>query len=474
MRRTSLATRIALLCVGIAVGTALIAAALAANLIRTGGEASARHTLSQLAVAAQAATENAPTSAAQRRLRRALGVLKIQYTTLDTTGAPSTVTPLITGALTPADVTTLLGGQPVSTSRRIGGSVVLVEALPTSDGAVVLVWRRVDAIALGSQAIRRMLVALVVSAGIATAVGLFVAYRLARPLRRTAEAAHALAAGRRDVQVVPGGPAEVAEVAEAVNSLAASLARSEGRQRDFLMSVSHELRTPLTAITGYAESLAEQVVPADQAAAVGRVMLGEAQRLDRLVADLLDLARLEAQDFRIEAASVDLTALVQATAQAWHARCEAAGVSFGVEAPPFAVTAYTDAARVRQVLDGLLQNSLRVTPAGRPIVLAVQLEPAVHPGSGETVLEVRDGGPGLTDDDIAVAFQPAELYRRYRGIRQVGTGLGLAIVHRLVTRLGGNVEAGHAREGGARFTVRLPAAAAATVVRRDRHDDQHE
>jgi two-component system OmpR family sensor kinase len=73
------------------------------------------------------------------------------------------------------------------------------------------------------------------------------------------------------------------------------------------------------------------------------------------------------------------------------------------------------------------------------------------------VLEVRDGGPGLNDDDLPVAFEQSVLYERYRGVRKVGTGLGLAIVDRLVRRLGGTVEAGHAVEGGARFTVRLPA-----------------
>ena len=114
--------------------------------------------------------------------------------------------------------------------------------------------------------------------------------------------------------------------------------------------------------------------------------------------------------------------------------------------------AVTDAARLRQVLDGLMENALRVTPAGAPIVLAVRTE-----ADGGACAEVRDGGPGLSDEDLAVAFRRSELHRRYRGVRQVGTGLGLAIVHGLVTRLGGTVEAGHAAEGGARFSVRLPA-----------------
>jgi two-component system sensor histidine kinase BaeS len=108
---------------------------------------------------------------------------------------------------------------------------------------------------------------------------------------------------------------------------------------------------------------------------------------------------------------------------------------------------------VRQILDGLFENALRVTPRGEPIILSVRAEPEL----ATVLLEVRDGGPGLTDADLAVAFERSVLYERYRGIRQVGTGLGLAIVDGLTHRLGGTVEAGHSAEGGARFTVRLPA-----------------
>jgi two-component system sensor histidine kinase BaeS len=102
------------------------------------------------------------------------------------------------------------------------------------------------------------------------------------------------------------------------------------------------------------------------------------------------------------------------------------------------------------MVDGLLENALRVTPAGRPIVLEVRAE------SSGAVIEVRDGGPGLADADLGIAFDRGALYERYRSVRQVGTGLGLAIVAALSRRLGGTCEAGHAAEGGARFTIRLP------------------
>jgi two-component system sensor histidine kinase BaeS len=195
------------------------------------------------------------------------------------------------------------------------------------------------------------------------------------------------------------------------------------------------------------------VVEPGRASEVGAVMLAEARRLERLVGDLLDLARLDSVDFRVEPGDTDLVGVAAAAAEVWRERCGAVGVDFRLEVPPSPVTARTDAARVRQILDGLLENALRVTPAGRPIVVAVRAEP-----DGWRAVEVRDGGPGLTDDDLGVAFRRSELYQRYRGVRQVGTGLGLAIVHGLTTRLGGTVQAGHAAEGGARFCVRLPPA----------------
>jgi two-component system sensor histidine kinase BaeS len=336
----------------------------------------------------------------------------------------------------------------------VDGQSVLVEARPTNAGAIVLVQRRADAVAVGDAALRRLIVALAIAVGIAVLLGLIVAWRLARPLKRTAAAAHALNSGRRDVVIPPEGPVEVREVSDALNRLAAGLAQSEARQRQFLMSVSHDLRTPLTAINGYAESLADGVVTPDQTARVGAIMLSESHRLSRLVGDLLDLARLDAQEFRVDLAVIDVGGVIDSAADVWSGRCAAEGVRFVVERPVGPLIAWADASRLRQVLDGLLENALRVTPSGSLIVLAGRVEqPAASP---HIVVEVRDGGPGLTDDDLAIAFDRSALYERYRGVRSVGTGLGLAIVHGLVERIGGMIEAGHAAEGGARFTVRLP------------------
>jgi two-component system sensor histidine kinase BaeS len=203
---------------------------------------------------------------------------------------------------------------------------------------------------------------------------------------------------------------------------------------------------------GYAEALADGVIGGDgEARRAGATMLAESERLDRLVEDLLALARLEAEDFPLEFVPVDLGRIATDAGSSWAPRCAAVGVELRVEVPSHPVFVRTDPGRVRQVLDGLLENALRVVPQGAPVVIAVA--PSTVDAA---VLEVRDGGPGFTDDDLVVAFERGALYERYKGVRKVGSGLGLALAHRLVSRLGGRVEAGHAPEGGARMTVLLP------------------
>jgi len=316
--------------------------------------------------------------------------------------------------------------------------------------------------ALAAQRREERRAARLVHAGLASvAVGLVVgliggastARVLTRPLRRTADAAHAMSAGRRDVRVPVEGPPEAAAVAEGLNALAEALAASEDRQRRFLLSVSHELRTPLTAVRGFAESIADGVVVGEEARAAGSVVLAESLRLDRLVQDLLDLARLGADDFGLNAAEVDLGDLLAEAAGVWSTRVQARGVELRVERTPAEFVVRTDAARLRQVLDGLAENAVRVTPAGRPVVLALRAGGFADPAGTRAVLEVRDGGPGLTPQDREVAFAPGALGARYRGERPVGVGIGLSLVHGLVARLGGAIAVGEAAEGGARFSI---------------------
>ncbi|MEU4772833.1 HAMP domain-containing sensor histidine kinase [Micromonospora sp. NPDC023644] len=356
--------------------------------------------------------------------------------------------------LPPRVVRRVAEGRNVSTRRPLDGRRTLIEgrALPGGNGVVLT---RTRSTAPWRQVVPSLWLPLLAGLAAGVVAGLLLARRLARPIRRAADAAARLRAGDRAVRVPVEPPDEVADLAYALNGLAAALATSEGRQREFLLSVSHELRTPLTAIRGYAEALADGVIGPADAPGAGRTVLAEAQHLDRLVSDLLALARLEAADFPLEPVPVDLARLAADAGRTWADRCAAVGVPFRAEVPDAPVPAYTDPGRIRQVVDGLLENALRVVPPGAPIVLAVRAAGADPVAGG--VVEVRDGGPGFTDDDLAVAFERGALHQRYRGVRKVGSGLGLALAAGLVRRLGGEIAAGHAPEGGAAFTVRLPA-----------------
>jgi two-component system sensor histidine kinase BaeS len=341
-------------------------------------------------------------------------------------------------------------GREFSGRAKVNGEMSLIEARAFTDGNGVVLARPV-ATGLWRKVVAGLWLPLLAGLAAGLCAGVLLARRLARPIRNAAAAAARLGAGDRSVKVPVEQPEEVADLANAINGLAAALATSEGRQREFLLSVSHELRTPLTALRGYAEALADGVVGPDAAQHTGQTMLAEAEHLDRLVADLLALARLEAADFPLEPVGIELGGLVADAAEAWSARCAAAGLPLRTELPDGPVPAYADPGRIRQVVDGLLANAVRVVPRGAPIVLAVRADPG-----GGGLVEVRDGGLGFTDDDLVVAFERGALHQRYHGVRKVGSGLGLALAAGLVRRMGGGIAANHAPEGGAQFTVWLP------------------
>jgi two-component system sensor histidine kinase BaeS len=347
-------------------------------------------------------------------------------------------------------------GHAVSQRVIFEGRVMFAEGRPSGGADAAASGEGIVLLAASSVGARAILsrLGLALAAGLVAGIlaGALLARRLGAPLRQAAAAARRISAGDRTVRLRPQAPAEVAAVSVALNDLATALHASETRQRTFLTSISHELRTPLTTMKGYAEALADGVIGGadEEARRAGATMLAEGERLDRLVEDLLALARLEADDFPLEFVPVDLARIAVDAGQSWAPRCAAVGVQFRVDVPAQPVVVRTDPGRIRQVLDGLLENALRIVPQGAPIVVAVA---STVDGP---VLEVRDGGPGFTDADLAVAFERGALYERYKGVRKVGSGLGLALAHRLVSRLGGRVEAGHAPEGGARMTVRLP------------------
>jgi two-component system sensor histidine kinase BaeS len=287
-----------------------------------------------------------------------------------------------------------------------------------------------------------LLLASAISVALAAAISFLLARRIARPVDRVAEASRRLAAGADPGTVPAEGPAELASLAESFNHMATQLEHARDAERAFLLSVSHELKTPLTAVLGYAEGLADGAVDVETAAAtIGR----EAQRLDRLVRDLLDLARMNRHEFAVRNEPLDLRAIAADCVGRHQAQAESYDIELCLDADDVA-HARGDADRVMQALSNLVENALRVSPAGSSVRIVAR------PG----VLAVEDEGPGLLPDEIPRAFERFFLYSRYAGSRPVGTGLGLAIVDEVARAMGGFVTV-RSKPGNTRFALRLPA-----------------
>ncbi len=441
----SLNARIALVTVASAVVAVLVAGAISFPLIKQSAQQEALGNLQRLADATAAAIERRPGPSPEQIPNRLATTLQTQ----DITALYVPRGASIPGLFTASDLASLGSGSSLDGQIQFRGDDVLVAVRALSDGGSVVLTQPVQATGrLALAALARFAFALAVGVAIAVAFGLLLARRLTRPLREAAQAAKRIGAGDRDVELAVTGPPEIAELNEALNELRRDLTISEGRQREFLLSISHELRTPLTAIRGYAEAISDGIIPASQVAAQGAIVQSEADRLDLLVADLLDLARLDAVDFPVSSVDVNFADIANSAANVWHDGSRNEGVEFRLELSSPSIPGKTDPTRIRQIIDNLCANALRVTPSGGVVVLSV-----VAVDDQWMRIEVRDSGPGLTADDCEVAFEPAELYSRYRGIRRVGTGVGLALVGRLAGRLGGTAHAGSAPEGGARFTI---------------------
>jgi two-component system sensor histidine kinase BaeS len=290
-----------------------------------------------------------------------------------------------------------------------------------------------------------LLLAALAGAGLAAALSFVLARSIVRPVRRVAEASHALAVGETPVRLPEEGPRELASLAHAFNEMAEQLAVSRESERNFLLSVSHELKTPLTAIRGYAEGLSEGAFAAEDAAGT---ILVEARRLERLVRDLLDLARMNRREFSVRREAVDLGEVVAEVV----ARHEASAREFEVTLAAEAVGAWVEADhdRLLQVASNLIENALRETPPGGTVTVRAE------PGR----LVVADTGPGLEVGDLPRAFDRFFLYDKYGRERPVGSGLGLAIVRQLSEAMGGSVAVESSPGSGATFVVALPPALA--------------
>ena len=291
------------------------------------------------------------------------------------------------------------------------------------------------------------LLALIVS----VVVGFFLSRSITRPLEAMTVASEEIARGRYEQEIPVEGKDEVGRLARAFNAMAREVARAHRMQRDFVANVSHDLKTPLTAIQGFAQALLDGTAGDEEAYRTSaRIISEEAARMNRLIRDLLELARLESGQAAMAKEPVDLLEVLSSCAETFALQAEQKGVSLVLRLPPTLPRIQGDAHRLAQAFTNLLDNAFKYTSGGGSVELA-----AYQTSEEKVEVSVTDTGVGIPSEDLPRIFERFYRVDKARaGTR--GTGLGLAIVKEIVQAHGGRITAASQEGHGTRFTVTLP------------------
>src|ERR671918_480598 len=343
---------------------------------------------------------------------------------------------LVTFEFTPPgdDQRLLAAAQPVQLVRGTEPFGWLVVAKPTTE------LREQWLTLLG-----RLALALAVGISLGGVVFWWLSRRLTDPVLALTRATQDVAAGRYDIEIPPArGSDEISQLSDRFRRMVSQLAEAEQLKRSFLMSVSHELRTPLTAIRGHVEAIREGIVhEPDQVQSSLDVVAAETDRLERLVGDVLDLAKLQAHRFTVRREEVDLGRVLDHAYGAFAEEARRRGIDYVLESDGAPVIV-SDGDRVLQVISNLLSNAFRWTPDGGRIELELQV------ANGNVRVDVVDTGPGVP---------PSKQERIFEAVISNdvnGTGLGLPIARELAVALGGQVELRSEPGEGSRFRLVLP------------------
>lgn len=350
-------------------------------------------------------------------------------------------------------------GPPDGRLRHIFGTAPVVVDGETR-GEVYVFPRRPDRPFALEGASHPWLLLLPLAAILAAIAGFLLFRALARRLAHLEDRVRRIAEGDLDVRVTGAGGDEIGRLGEAFNMMSIRLKESreqlvnaDRQRRRFLADVTHDLATPLTTIRGYAETLLDPNVPksTEEADRYLQFIQEEAERMDALVADLLELARVESGSVQLQREATDLVELVRGEVERMRPAFSDADVGIdGPESSRQRIEAAVDRRRTEQLVANLLRNALQHLGAGGSARVRVEFA-----GEATAQIVVEDNGPGFDPEDLPNVFE--RFYRGDRARRSGGTGLGLAIVRGIARAHGGEAIAENRQEGGARVIVRLPA-----------------
>jgi signal transduction histidine kinase len=291
---------------------------------------------------------------------------------------------------------------------------------------------------------------------VAGAVSLLMVHFLARgmtsPLREMADAATDMARGDLGRTVTATSRDEVGDLARAFNAMASELAEVDRMRRDLVANVSHELRTPISALQAVLENLIDGVEDPDPDTL--STMLLQVERLGRLVAQLLDLSRLESGAAPLQSRAFNVKSVLEQAAREFEVgarQSKASNVRVSVRVSPPGLQGSGDPERIHQVVLNLVENAARHSPAGGLVQLIGRGE------DGSVRLEVVDEGPGIPEAERTRVFERFYRTDAARSAKEGGTGLGLAIARWIVELHGGDIRAEGREPHGCRMVVSIPA-----------------
>ncbi|ODA17814.1 two-component sensor histidine kinase [Geobacillus thermoleovorans] len=356
------------------------------------------------------------------------------------------------------DRETLLAGKPVVKTgyeKRFGRRVMAV-VVPLLDGkrlegAIYLYLPLADV----QEATKRAAAAFWPLAAIFAAALLVVGRRMVRqmtePLQAMEQAAERMAEGRYEADIPVRSDDEIGRLAEAFNQMADAIAKEDERKREFLANVSHELRTPLSYMKGYSEALLAGLAKTkEEEKAYLRLIHRETERMERLVRDLLDLARLEGQSVPLERAPVAFAQVIEDVIATYEPIAAQKRIELACELD-YDIIVNGDADRLEQVVRNLLDNAIRYTPEGGAVTVRLS---RLSEAEGELV--IQDTGKGIPKDQLPLLGQRFFRVDRARTRKEGGTGLGLAIVKQIVSLHDGAIQFDSDLGRGTTVFVRLP------------------
>jgi two-component system sensor histidine kinase ChvG len=347
-------------------------------------------------------------------------------------------------------------GQPATALRRASdGSLIVTAAADVAGVGTVHLTDSADDLAdiLRTERLTSAWL-LVIVTGLTLFLSFFLARTIVRPLRLLAVAAHRVRLGRSREVVVPRLPErrdEIGALARAISDMSIALRRQIDATEAFAADVAHELKNPLASLRSATEVLERVDDPALRTQLMG-VIRDDVGRIDRLITDIADASRLDAELSRTGFEPVDAGALLGGLVAAYGVAGLPRGVRLEHAPPPRLVRVLGDAGRLAQVLRNLIDNAISFSPDGGAVRIGIVDE-------GQTVaMTVADSGPGVPPDNRA------DIFRRFYSQRPEGedfgrhSGLGLSIAGAIIAAHGGSITVGDAPGGGALFTVRVPAA----------------